>query len=207
MSMNTLHQTMNDLSTSNDESFRIKSGMSLKLIRIARLKQFAHTRQLVGPVDIGKAIGKKANQTSDLLSGTAPFGEKVARSIEVAAKLPDGWLDEAQDTQRVMLGNDERYTKNISQVNPVNDQPPTLAETLQRLGEVIAASDKLTRAQIKPILDLLLESPEQAAELGARLQATVALQQGQTAPPIPSPETNDFAPPVPSSKFIKTREY
>lgn len=83
---------------------------------------------------------------------------------------------------------------------------PSLADTLAQLGEVIAASDKLTRAQIRPILDQLLETPEQAAELGQRLQATIAIQQGRAASPVPAAETKDFAPPVPSSKFLKTRE-
>lgn len=67
--------------------------MSLKLVRIERLKQFAAQRGLEGPGALGKAIGKKVNQTSDLLSGAASFGEKVARSIEAAAGLPDMWLD------------------------------------------------------------------------------------------------------------------
>ena len=89
-----LHQTMNDLSTLFDEGDMARSGrMSLKLIRISRLKQFATLRSLEGPVEIGKAIGKKPNQTSDLLSGKAPFGEKVALSITEFAGLPIGWLD------------------------------------------------------------------------------------------------------------------
>lgn len=70
--------------------------MTLKLVRIARLKQFAKERGLDGPVQLGEAIGRKTNQTSDLLHGRASFGEKVARSIEHAAGLPSGWLDEAQ---------------------------------------------------------------------------------------------------------------
>lgn len=69
---------------------------------------------------------------------------------------------------------------------------PTLAQALQVVGQVIASSDKLTRAQIKPILDQLLESPEQAAELGARLEATISMQQRKAAPLLPGIETNDF---------------
>lgn len=70
--------------------------MTLKLIRISRLKQLAKERGLEGPGQLGEAIGRKTNQTSDLLHGRASFGEKVARSIEHAAGLPSGWLDEAQ---------------------------------------------------------------------------------------------------------------
>jgi len=78
--------------------------MSLKLIRIAKLKAFAASRNLVGPVAIGLAIGKKANQASDLMSGKAPFGEKVARSIEAYAGLPDFYLDDESETTNVTPG-------------------------------------------------------------------------------------------------------
>lgn len=67
--------------------------MTAKLIRIARLKQFAKERGIDGPVALGQAIGRKTNQASDLISGRASFGEKVARSIEGFAGLPAGWLD------------------------------------------------------------------------------------------------------------------
>ena len=67
--------------------------MSLKLIRIQRLKEFAALRGLKGPVALGRAIGKQPNQVTNLLSGAASFGEKVARSIEEVSGLPVGWLD------------------------------------------------------------------------------------------------------------------
>lgn len=92
-----LHQTMNTKSTLFDDKGGFQSGMSLKLIRIARLKQFAASRGLHGPSGLGAAIGKKSNQTSDLLSGKASFGEKVARSIEEHAGLPQLWLDTIDD--------------------------------------------------------------------------------------------------------------
>ena len=57
------------------------------------------------------------------------------------------------------------------------------AAALERLGQVIAESDKLTRAQIKPILEQLLETPELAVELGHRLEATLALGRGQSVAP------------------------
>lgn len=72
-------------------------SMTLKLVRIARLKKFAKDRQIEGPVQLGQAIGRKTNQASDLLAGRASFGEKVARSIEEFAQLPPGWLDEDED--------------------------------------------------------------------------------------------------------------
>jgi phage repressor protein C with HTH and peptisase S24 domain len=76
----------------------VHSGeMSLKLIRIARLKQFAKTRNVDGPVELGKLIGRKPNQVSNLLHGRASFGEKLARSIEESAGMPVGWLDNTDE--------------------------------------------------------------------------------------------------------------
>lgn len=106
---------MNDLSTPNSERFMQTLGrMSLKLIRISRLKQFIAEKGLVGPVLIGEAIGKKPNQTSDLLSGASAFGEKVARSIEVNTGLPDGWLDKLSDDPKIIEG----YARLISEESP-----------------------------------------------------------------------------------------
>lgn len=82
--------------------------MSLKLVRISRLKEFARTRGLEGPAAIGKAIGKSSAQTSDLLSGRASFGEKVARSIEETADLARDWLDHLDMEQNTSTGPDIR---------------------------------------------------------------------------------------------------
>ncbi|RYH29605.1 MAG: helix-turn-helix transcriptional regulator [Alcaligenaceae bacterium] len=75
--------------------------MTQKLTRISRLKQFAKERRIAGPVQLGIAVGRKSNQVSDLLAGRAPFGEKIARSIEASAGLPIGWLDLEDDTTEV----------------------------------------------------------------------------------------------------------
>lgn len=96
---------MNDLQTLFNESAVSTSGrMSLKLIRIQRLKRFMVLRELEGPVQLGKAIGKSASQASDLLSGLASFGEKVSRSIEEFAGLPANWLDNFQEETNISVG-------------------------------------------------------------------------------------------------------
>lgn len=96
---------MNDLQTLFNEGNVKPSGhMTLKLIRIQRLKRFAVLRDLEGPVQLGKAIGKSASQTSDLLSGLASFGEKVSRSIEEFANLPTNWLDNLEEETNIGVG-------------------------------------------------------------------------------------------------------
>ena len=91
--------------TSDNETVMPPSvAMSLKLIRIQRLKAFATQRALFGPVVLGVAIGKSTSQTSDLLSGTASFGEKVARSIEAFAGLPVNFLDTVDEERNTSVG-------------------------------------------------------------------------------------------------------
>lgn len=93
-----LHQTVNDLSTPFDVIRVINSrDVSLKLVRIERLKLLRKERGEPGPVEFGALIGKKPNQVSDLLSGRASFGEKVARSIEERAGKPARWMDQPID--------------------------------------------------------------------------------------------------------------
>ncbi len=95
---------MNPVSTSFDDPAVFDFGdVSLKLIRIARLKQFQADRKVQGPVELGKLIRREANQVSDLLAGRASFGEKIARSIEEAADLPPGWLDQPAEDGHVAL--------------------------------------------------------------------------------------------------------
>lgn len=76
------------------------AALTPKLTRIARLKQLQAERGLQGPAELGRAIGRKTNQTSDLLHGRAAFGERVARDIEQLAGLPSGWLDRAEPESR-----------------------------------------------------------------------------------------------------------
>ena len=83
-----------------------------------------------------------------------------------------------------------------------------VGQALTLLGQVIAASDKLTRAQIKPILDQLLESPEQAKQLGQRLQATVALNQGVPATDLQTPTVGGVAGKILAAKpIMRTQDF
>lgn len=78
------------------------SVSTLKDIRIARLKQFQADKRAFALADLGQLIGRKVNQVSDLINGRASFGEKVARSIEEAAGLPLGWLDDPENELQVL---------------------------------------------------------------------------------------------------------
>lgn len=51
--------------------------------------------------------------------------------------------------------------------------PPTLADTLARLGRVIAESDELTRDQLKPLFTRMLDEPQRAPEIIKRIESTI----------------------------------
>lgn len=120
--------------------------MSLKLIRIHRLKRFIVLRDLDGPVQLGKAIGKSASQASDLLTGKASFGEKVARSIEEFAQLPTNWLDTLEDAS-IGAGSIQHRTVTFDSetlIKACNRSAPQICEILEipprkYLGEKLAA--------------------------------------------------------------------
>lgn len=129
--------------------------MPLKHIRIERLRQLQAERKIPGPVEFGKLIGRKANQVSDLLSGRASFGEKVARSIEAAARLPDGWLDQTT--------NDEGASK-VERAAFEPQQPATIGD----------ASDKLTTADLELLENFNALPDEDQIELRAEIEQRAA---------------------------------
>jgi hypothetical protein len=106
--------------------------MSLKLVRVARLKQLQAELNIVGTVELGKVIGRKANQTGDLLAGRVSFGEKIARSIEDFAALPPGWLDlpiDSRDGYDVAGWDAATVSGGLSiQVGPLVSGTPPAAE-------------------------------------------------------------------------------
>ena len=133
------------------------AGMSLKEIRIARLKAFAAMKEAPGPVELGKLIGRKTNQTSDLLTGKASFGEKLARSIEAFAGLPDRWLD----VERGELAY-WPFSEELQQVVSRLD-----AQSTARLEAVMRATLGLSQ-----IATVAIDTPQAPGQAGAILSST-----------------------------------
>lgn len=118
--------------------------MSLKLIRVQRLQQLQAERGGLGPAALGTLIGRKTNQTSDLLNGRAAFGEKVARSIEAAAGLPAGWLDVATAAGRLAFsrkGLGAGAPKYLSVPALTVDKSPRSAKGATLAGPLLLAPD------------------------------------------------------------------
>ena len=139
---------MNDQSTSFNEDQMLHLGtMTLKLTRIARLKLFAQQRRLEGPGELGNAIGRKANQTSDLLNGRASFGEKVARSIEDFAQLPTGWLDQtdANSSTDLAVANENTLQPKTDAIDiPILGVEGSMGDGSEQVDEVVVSTLALT---------------------------------------------------------------
>lgn len=117
------------------------------------------------PAGLGKLIGKKPNQASNLLHGWSSFGEKVARDIEAAAGLPTLWLD--------------------SETGPLAELPPKVAT-------IAAAMAALPEPQLDWLLELVqpaLETAQRAAislapdsrSVGSNTEDRTPKQQRRTA--------------------------
>lgn len=165
--------------------------MTPKQIRIERLRQLQHERGLKGPVELGKLIGRKTNQTSDLLHGRAAFGEKVARSIEAVAGLPGGWLDQMSGStaagargrsntphvafSRRGIGVDPHQGRSAAPSGSADTGAPTTATGAALAGASILEVSRLqaaaTSAPPTPSATSLVEplhvSPAWAQQLGA----------------------------------------
>lgn len=53
------------------------------------------------------------------------------------------------------------------------------------LGELLKGTDPVTKAQIAPLIEQLSKTPDMAAELGERLDATIAMGSSQATPFTP----------------------
>jgi hypothetical protein len=161
--------------------------MSLKLIRIARLKEFVASRRLEGPVAIGKAIGKKPNQVSDLMSGKAPFGEKVARSIEAFAGLTDNWLDSATGKESKAFVVGFTATPAVVQDEAHAYTAITLEAAVSRVAQHLESVDTYNVATAISLFSTLANDPTMHTVVAAGLknlkpEARAPAKQTATAP-------------------------
>lgn len=123
---------------------------------------------------MGRLIGRKVNQVSDLLRGRSAFGERVARSIEEAAGLPVGWLDEpiapaalafslkgigASAAPAVRVSLHER-----AMASPANSLQAPLSLTLRWLEQFEGLSDT-AKLRLVPVQDDAMEPTVGAGDL------------------------------------------
>ena len=71
--------------------------------RRARLRTWIDRKFEGNATAFAASVGKKQSYIADLLRGEKSFGEKAARAIEVAAKMPYGHLDAESDDEEPRL--------------------------------------------------------------------------------------------------------
>jgi SOS-response transcriptional repressor LexA len=67
--------------------------------RLTRVKRLIEDRAGGNQSVFARMIGKSPAQVNHWLSRIKPIGEKVARDLEIAFKLPRGWLDGESDAE------------------------------------------------------------------------------------------------------------
>lgn len=130
--------------------------------KLARAMKISY--QSIKKVADGGSFGVDNNFKAAKLLGVSPQW----LASEEGPKYPDGEMVGVLHEQGDALHARAIATNQSSELS--------VSDHLQAIGAVIASSDELTRAQIKPILEQLLRAPDQAEELGQRLQATIALR-------------------------------
>lgn len=148
--------------------------------------------------------GIKTAQISQWFSGYRMLREKALDRVAVATGKPVEWFNSGGGNTRPEQDGAYSYTPKVpSTAHALQDAAQggwhstpvaTAAACTELLGSYIAAADTLTRSQIAPLLGSLVEAPDRASELGARLQATLAMSPGYTPPALPGLQVT-FAPP------------
>jgi phage repressor protein C with HTH and peptisase S24 domain len=72
--------------------------MDMNEVRRANLQALINQKTQGNRTRFGELLGRKQSYVSDILNGKKPFGERVARSIEVKMGLPNRWLDQERAT-------------------------------------------------------------------------------------------------------------
>lgn len=143
------------------------------------------------PLQLAKATKKTSGAVTQWLTGqTKSLKAETANALEKATGYSANWL---------ITGNGEKLLPAIGIANIIS--PPgsssasggpsvatgavemSLTALVVELGARLHGTDLITRAQSTPILVQLSKTPELAAELGARLEATIAM--GTKAPFVP----------------------
>lgn len=116
--------------------------------------------------DLARACKVKAPSVTDWFSGKTK--SLKADSLRLAASF----LGVNRDWLQTGLGDplgprDHRNEKTTSEPAEI-DSPKTLIE---KLGDVIAKADPISRAAIPALLNRLASNPEEAAEIGRKLES------------------------------------
>ena len=104
-------------------------------------------------------VGRKRSNLYALISGARPFGEKLARSIEITLGLDPGWLDQDHadaDGETVRAIPNPSYSPAISEkemnhLSAWRRLSPQQQEKVTALIDMILGSKKRTRGTADPV--------------------------------------------------------
>lgn len=131
--------------------YELLPGVDLKQTRIERLKQYARSHGVLDdPAGLAALIGKKSNQIYNLLSGMGSFGEKVARSIEEKAGLPNGWLDSEAEADTALTAEVAALALAIERLpEPRRHQVLKIVRDAIEMAQAVQQSVKQDSPQLK----------------------------------------------------------
>lgn len=128
--------------------------------------------------------GIKMAQVNQWFSGYRALRDKALKRLEEKTKKKKGWFDTILiDEVHLSVGASPTGATNNTLVpsialgmtaTPSNNQSITLADTLERLGEFVASSDDLTRDQLKPLFNRMLDEPKRSPEIIKRIESVIS---------------------------------
>lgn len=133
---------------------------------------------------VAKQIDKEPSYVSRMLYEPSKPGKKritEASADLISEKFP-GWLE--NPVAAASQGN-RQYPVAVGDAirsHTAAQASQSVILALQTLAQWVAATDDLTRDQIKPLISRMLDEPQRSAEIAARISATI-----QTASPAPVP--------------------
>jgi hypothetical protein len=155
--------------------------------------------ELGGLKQLAEKLERDDSQVSQWLNGLKNSGtgkprgmrSDTARYIESKCGKTEGWLDidhvSISGSAKFGFSTTGTLTDGSNQARPLVNTAlgatESVAELVAKLGAALSATDPITREQSAPILVQLSKTPELAAELGARLEATIKM--GTQAPFTP----------------------
>lgn len=131
--------------------------------------------------DLSKASGVAASSIGSIFKQLPDgrfarnIGERTARNLERGARKPEGFLDQPVKETAAPAASESALTYARSQHTPVR-----IEDAMETLRLALVAADALTRAQAKPIIDLLFADPENAQHLGPRMATTLGIMVMET---------------------------
>lgn len=157
-------------------------GKNLKALREAKGLDQKELEKLSGVRSVTiSAIEVRNSKRSEF---AAPLAAALGVSVE--ALLSDDYTAFEKATPPALIGK------------PATDAATTLAQALEVVAQALQGADELSRIQAKPLIQHLMEHPEQAANITHRLAALL------NRSGLPPAQTSDFAAPAPTHHFQKT---